>query len=257
MLTVDLSGRVAVVTGGSGQLGRAIVRTLASAGADVAIHYHSQETMANALAEEVREAGRRSVHVQADVTDRASVARMADEVVRSLGAPDIVVANAVIQIEPWSAVLEEAPDDYESQFASCVMQSVYLAKAFVPAMQERRWGRFIAINTECAMEAAANSSAYVAAKRGLDGVVRTLAKEIGRDGITVNQVAPGDTLSDRDRAIPGSEQRFAHYVRTVPLGRRGTDVEVANVVAFLASDLASFITGAYIPVSGGRVMPAI
>lgn len=257
MLALDLTGRLALVTGGSGELGRVMVRTLAAAGADVAIHYHRQEARAASLAEEVRGLGRRVMTVRADVTDGGSVLAMAAAVGEAIGMPDIVVANAVIQIDPWLAVLEQAPDDYLSQFASCVMQSVYLAKAFVPAMQARGWGRYVAINTECAMEAAAGSSAYVAGKRGLDGLVRTLAKEVGASGVTVNQVAPGDTVSERDRQAPGGAGDHAAYIRTVPLGRRGTDQEVAHAVAFLASDLASFITGAYVPVCGGRVMPAI
>jgi 3-oxoacyl-[acyl-carrier protein] reductase len=98
-------------------------------------------------------------------------------------------------------------------------------------------------------------SAYVGGKRGADGVLRVLAKEVGEHQVTVNQVAPGWTVSDRDRAA-GTE-RQPEYDRGVPLRRRGTDQEVANVVAFLASDLASFVTGAYVPVCGGNVMPCI
>lgn len=98
-------------------------------------------------------------------------------------------------------------------------------------------------------------SAYVSGKRGMDGVLRVLAKEVGEHGITVNQVAPGWTESDRMREMEGDPQ--AGYAASVPLRRVGTDQEIANVVAFLASDLASFITGAYVPVCGGNVMPAI
>ncbi|MHB1682837.1 MAG: SDR family NAD(P)-dependent oxidoreductase [Bacilli bacterium] len=105
--------------------------------------------------------------------------------------------------------------------------------------------------------AAANSSAYVAGKRGLDGIVRVLAKEVGEDQVTVNQIAPGWTISDSDRHRDTTSEMEERYRQTVPLKRRGTDQEVANVVAFVASDLASFITGAYIPVCGGRVMPGI
>src|SRR5690606_33100414 len=110
----------------------------------------------------------------------------------------IVVANAVIQYQ-WTSVLEQSPEDFQGQFDSCVMQSVYLAKAFIPQMQERGEGRFIGINTECSMQNAPTQSAYVAGKRGMDGVYRVLAKEVGQYGITVNQVAPGWTISDRDR----------------------------------------------------------
>jgi 3-oxoacyl-[acyl-carrier protein] reductase len=135
------------------------------------------------------------------------------------------------------------------------MQNVIMAKAFIPYMIEKKYGRFIGINTECSMQNFPTQSAYVAGKRGMDGIFRILAKEVGEHQITVNQVAPGWTISDRDREA-GTE-RSAEYDAKVPLKRRGTDQEIANVVAFLASDLASYITGAYIPVCGGNVMPAI
>jgi len=122
-------------------------------------------------------------------------------------------------------------------------------------MIERKWGRFVGINTECAMQNFPTQSAYVAGKRGMDGIYRVLAKEIGEHGITVNQVAPGWTISDRDRK--NHTERQQSYEQSVPLKRRGTDQEIANAVAFLASDLASFTTGAYLPVNGGNVMPSI
>ncbi len=254
MLTIDLSGKIALVTGASGQLGRVMARTLAECGADVVLHYHGNRQKAADLATEIRQLGQKAMVVQADVGDLASVRAMGAAIEAGLGMPHIVVANAVSQYA-WTTVLEQDPADYESQFRSCVLQSVHLAKVFVPAMQARGQGRMIGINTECAMQNAPTQSAYVSGKRGMDGVYRVLAREIGPDGITVNQVAPGWTVSDRDRE-EGTEAGEA-YVATVPLRRRGTDREIAGVVAFLASDLAAFITGAYIPVSGGNVMPAI
>jgi 3-oxoacyl-[acyl-carrier protein] reductase len=179
---------------------------------------------------------------------------MVSVVSAKLGIPDIVVVNAVEQIHPWSEVLEEAVEDYESQFRSCVLQTVLLAKATVPAMRERGWGRLIGINTECTMQLLPGMSAYAAGKRGMDGVMRVLAREIGPSGITVNQVAPGWTVSEKDRTTSVAD---AAYSRQVPLRRRGTDQEVANVVAFLASDLASFVHGVYLPVCGGNVMPTV
>lgn len=192
--------------------------------------------------------------VQADVADFESVLKMRDRVAESLGAPDIVVNNAVIQYQ-WKNLLEQDLDDYESQFRSCVMQSVHMAKAFVPLMIPKKSGRFIGINTECAIQTFPTQSAYAAGKKGMDAIYRVLAKEIGEHQITVNQVAPGWTISERDR-LNGTEHQEA-YEANVPLKRRGTDQEIANVVAFLASDLASFITGAYIPVCGGNVIPGI
>jgi len=254
-LTLDLSGRVAVVTGATGQLGRVMARTLALCGADVAVNYLKSEDMAQKLCAEITEMGRRALAVQADVTDKAQVDALRDAVAAGLGQADIIVNNAVSQYG-WKAVLEQAPADYESQFRSCVLHNVLMAQAFVPDMiAGGRGGRVIGINTECAMQNFASQSAYVSGKRGMDGVLRVLAKEVGEHGITVNQVAPGWTISDRDRESGGEDQ--PGYSATVPLRRRGTDQEIANVVAFLASDLSSYITGVYIPVCGGNVMPAI
>jgi len=254
MLKVDLTGRATVITGATGELGRVMARTLARCGSDVLLHFHENEQGAHQLCEDIQELGRRAGVVQADVGQAAGVARVAQIAKQTVGEPDIVVLNAVQQIHPWSPVLEESVEDYESQFRTCVLQAVHLAKAFVPAQKRKGWGRFIGINTECAMQMFETHSAYVAGKRGMDGVLRVLAKEVGRFGVTVNQVAPGWTLSDKDRKAPPDD---TNYARAVPLGRRGTDQEIANVVAFLASDLASYVHGAFVPVCGGNVMPCI
>jgi 3-oxoacyl-[acyl-carrier protein] reductase len=253
-MKIDLSGKIALVTGGSGELGREMVRALAECGADVAIHFQKQADQADRVMREALSMNVKAITVQADVTDAESVEKMAARIRKELGSPDIIINNAVIQYY-WKPVLEQGLEDYESQFRSCVLQNVLMAKAFVPAMQQKRWGRVIAINTECAMQNLPDQSAYTAGKRGMDGVLRVLAREVGEFGITVNQVAPGWTISENANA--GHNQEDASYIAAVPLRRRGTAREVANVVAFLASDLAAFITGAYIPVSGGNVMPAI
>ncbi|MEO2003533.1 MAG: SDR family oxidoreductase, partial [Candidatus Poribacteria bacterium] len=148
-----------------------------------------------------------------------------------------------------------ALEDYDGQYKSCVIHGVLMAKAFVPAMVEQKWGRVIATNTECAMQTFAGQSAYVSGKRGMDGVYRVLAKEVGEHEITVNQVAPGYMISDRARA--SGNERVESYEKNVPMKRRGEDKDIANAVAFLASDLANFITGVYLPVCGGNVMPRI
>jgi len=253
MLSIDLTGKIALITGSTGQLGRVMARTLASCGADIALHYLRNAEMAKALAEELRPLTGRVICVSADVGDLSQVLSMRDETARKLGDPDIIVNNAVVQYQ-WTTVLEQPIEDYESQFRSCVLQNVNMAKAFVPAMVKKGWGRVIGTNTECSIQCFPSQSAYVSGKRGMDGVMRVLAKEVGGSHITVNQVAPGWTISDNDRKNHSEVQPTDERI---PLKRRGTDQEVANVVAFLASDLASYITGAYIPVCGGNVMPAI
>ena len=253
-MKIDLTGKVGLVTGASGELGRVIARTLGECGADVAVHYGRNADKAESAAARVREFGVRAMTVQADITAGESVMAMRDAVVGELGEVDIVCANAVIQYD-WKSILEQDVADFEGQFRSCSLQLVLLAKAFAPTMIARGWGRFVVTNTECALQCLPGQGAYASAKRGLDGVVRVLAREIGPHGITVNQVAPGWMISDKYRESGG--QRQPEYEKNVPLRHRGEDVDIANAAAFFASDLARFITAAYLPVCGGNVIPGL
>ena len=252
-MEISLKGKIAVVTGATGQLGRVMVKTLASCGADIAVHYLKNKTKAEEIAKEIMESyAVKAVAVQADITDENSVNHMRDNIKKELGDPDIVVNNAVIQYT-WVSVLEQSLADFESQFNSCVKHNVLMAKAFIPGMiNKKTGGRFIGINTECSYLCNANSAAYASAKRGMDGLYKTLAKEVGRYNINVNQVAPGWTISERDRI--NKTEIAPEYSKNVPLDRRGTDQEISNAVLFLASELSAFVTGVCIPVCGGTVM---
>lgn len=253
-MKIDLSGKLALITGASGGIGRCIAKTFAECGADVAVHYYKDEISAQKVAADIRKTGRKAEIFQADITNPEEINSLKNNISAKLGAPQIIVNNAVIQYE-WKHILEQDLKDYESQFRSCVIHNVLMAKAFVPEMIKQKFGRVLAMNTECAMEMHETQSAYVAGKRGMDGVLRVLAREVGEFGITVNQVAPGWTITEKfGKRLP---EGAVEYAESLPLKRMGTDREVANVLAFLASDLASFITGAYIPVCGGNVMPAI
>jgi 3-oxoacyl-[acyl-carrier protein] reductase len=254
MIPIDLSGKNALVTGATGELGRVLARNLAVCGANVALHYFKNQARALDLQRELSSGGRKAAIVQGNVTDGISVTAMQKTLQQDFGPVDILVINAVEQY-PWKSILDQPVKDFEGQFQACVMQSVLLCKAFVPAMIAKRWGRVIGINTECAMQYQKFQSAYVSGKRGMDGLLRVLAREVGEHRITVNQVAPGWTITEKDRINRTEKQPV--YEKSVPLKRRGEDQEIAHAVAFLASDLASFITGAYIPVCGGNVMPAI
>lgn len=255
MISIDLRGHLAVVTGGAGQIGRAICATLAKAGCNVAVHYFHGEQRARELANRLKtEYGVSSAAFQADVSKLESVSAMQEQLVCSLGTPDILVNSAVVQYE-WKPLLEQDTADYISQFESCVLHNVNMAKAFLPAMQRKGWGRIIGVNSECAMQCFAGQSAYAAGKRGMDGILRTLAKEAGPYGVTVNEVAPGQTYSDRCRE--SGRRSSDAYLAQVPLRKQNTDWDVANAVLFLASDLASSVTGAFLPVCGGNIMPGI
>jgi len=232
-----------------------MVRTLSSCGADVAVCYHRAEDRARELVSDAVDKGVRAIAVHTDVTVEESILEMRDQVKATLGDADIIVNNAVIQCYPWLSVLDQPISDYESQYRSCVVHNVLMARAFVPGMMTKDWGRVIAINSECAMQANPGQSAYVSGKRGMDGVLRVLAREVGEHQVTVNQIAPGWMVSDKYRVDGVVSQE--EYERSVPLRRRGEDQDIANLVAFLASDLAGFISGQFISVSGGNVMPCI
>lgn len=255
MITIRLDGHLAVVTGGAGQIGRVICKTLAQAGCDVAVQYFHGKERAEELARRITEEyGVRCAAFAADVTKLKSVCAMRQEIQSMLGTPDIVVNGAVVQYD-WKSLLEQGTEDYVSQFESCVLHNVNMAKAFLPAMQEHGWGRLIGLNSECAMQCLEGQSAYAAGKRGMDGIFRVLAREAGPFGVTVNEVAPGQTYSDRYRE--SGKRSSDAYLSKVPLRKQNTDQDVANAVLFLASDLAASVTGAYLPVCGGNVMPGI
>jgi len=248
---IDLTGKIALVTGGSGDLGRVISRTLAACGAHVVVHYHARAAEAERVVADITAAGGKAWACRADLGNESETLQMASEIRAQVGDPHIVVANAVVQYQPWASVLEQPMTDFDGQYHSSVRQAVLLAKAFAPAMQRAKGGRIIGLSTECAAQCRPGQSAYVAGKRGMDAVLKVLAQELGPDGITVNQVAPGWMLSDRNR----DDAPVAWYENEIPLRRRGHDQDVANAIAFLASDLASYITGTWLPVTGGHVMP--
>lgn len=253
-MTINLSGQTALVTGASGDLGRVISRSLAACGADVAVHYHSNVDSAASLVAEIEGMGRRALAVQGDVSDRESVAAMRAAIEDTLEAPSIVVLNAVSKYT-WKPVLEQPLEDFEDQFQSCVAQTVLVTQAFAPAMVTRGSGRIIGISSEAALQCYTLHSAYAAGKRGMDGVLRCLAREVGPHGVTVNQVAPGWVVTDRDREA--GKEVHEGYASAVPLRRRGDDTDIAHAVTFLASEQAGFITGAFLPVCGGNVMVGI
>ena len=250
-LSIALSPRVALVTGATGELGRSISRTLAACGAKVAIHYHSSRDAALQLCDELNSTGADACIVGCDIADVTAVEQMRHEIEAELGRVDIIVNNAVTWFEE-KPVIDQQADQFDRVYRSSILQVWATAKVFSKPMIDRGWGRIISLGTEVSSQALINHAPYTAAKCAMDGMMRSLARELGEYGITVNQVAPGWVITDKDRKDRDEVQ--PDYERTVPLKRRGYDQDVANLVAFLSSDLAAFITGVRVPVCGGNVM---
>ena len=250
-MSFDLSNRVALVTGSSRGLGKAMVLELARAGAKVAINYaNSRETAERTLAE-VAATGAACCLVQADVTDEADVAHLCDEVASTLGPIDILVPNATCN-QPELPLEEYDWAFFQRMLDFFVKSPVLLTKACLPHMKRQQWGRIVQITSEVFTIGVAPFSAYVAAKGGQVGLSRSLARELAPYGITVNMVAPGWIPVERHAVY--SQEAKDHYLTGVPAARWGTPDEVAHAVVYLASNEAAFVTGQSIHVNGGRTV---
>jgi NAD(P)-dependent dehydrogenase (short-subunit alcohol dehydrogenase family) len=244
----DLTGRVALVTGGSKGLGRAMARGFAEAGADVVIASRHGDELESAAAEIRSDTGVRVAHFVADMTRREDVRRLADSAVAAMGRVDILVNNAGSNTpQPIDAILDEDWDGLvELNLNSCMA----LTRALVGPMKERRWGRIIHISSILGLTSASGRSAYSATKSALIGLTRAVANDLGGFGITVNCLAPGPFLTDLPASLLTEEQRSALAQRTA-LGRWGRPEELVGPALLLASEAGSYITGATLVVDGG------
>ena len=252
MIGIDLEGRAALVTGGSRGLGAAIGARLAEAGAAVVVNGFRYPERAQGVAEAIRAAGGRAVAVQADVRDPAAVAAMVARGEEALGLPVTIVVNNAGREERLAPPLELEWADYQ-QMIDLNCRAVYeTCRATLPAMRRAHFGRVINILTMAFLQGGRNFAAYNAGKGAMYGLSRNLAQELGCHGITVNMVAPGWMATERSAGA--SPEAIAALVRTTPLGRQGTARDIADAVLFFASPLAEFISGALLPVSGGKGM---
>lgn len=247
-----VEGRVALVTGGAGVVGSAICRAFAREGASVAIAYHRDGERAQALSAELEQLGVRAGAWQADVRDETEVAHLVAAAIDALGGIDILVNNAA-PASPPKPFAERGWADYETQIDVILKGAVLCSRAVVPHMTARGGGRIINVGTTAVDRVSGEQSAYVAAKAALTGLTRSMAEELGPAGITVNQVVPG-LMWTRDRDPAEGEAEPFRGLSPLRPGLARPD-HVADAVVFLASDRAAMITGAYLPVAAGMIMP--
>jgi len=254
--TFDLHGHRAVVTGASAGIGAEIVRLLAASGCDVAFCARNRAGV-DELAAATAELEGTVIPFVADMADGDDVARFCDDVEAQLGAPDILVNN--VGASPSRNFLYMSDDEWEELFRLNLLSAVRCTRRFLPAMRAGGWGRVIMVSTAAAKYPGAALIDYAASKAAMVATSTALARKYAADGVLVNAVLPGRVRTPMwERAageIAGAdgdvEAVFVERARDIPVGRFGTPIEVANVVAFLASDLASYVNGAAIDIDGG------
>jgi 3-oxoacyl-[acyl-carrier protein] reductase len=242
--------RTCLVTGSSRGLGRAMALELAARGHDVAVHYVRAAEAAESLAREIGGLGVKAEVFAADVADVEACKNLIKAVTESLGGLDVLVNNAGITRDGVAMRMKD--NDWTSVIDTNLSAAFYLSRAALRGMLQRRWGRIISISSVVGLMGNIGQANYVSAKAGLVGLTRALALEYGARGVTVNAVAPGFIESDMTAGLP--EELKARYLSSIAAGRFGRAEEVAKVVAFLASDEASYINGQTLAVDGGMAM---
>ncbi len=251
-MSYNLSGRVALVTGASRGLGAAIARRLGARGASVAVNYHASHDLAHAVRDSIVAAGGVAEVFHADVTDEEAVRRLVREVCDKFGrSVDILVCNATGP-QPFLPIEEQTWKDCLDQLRFFVKSPLLLVKEVMPGMRDRSHGRIIQIGSEVVELGRIEFAHYVGAKAAQLGMTRSWANELGPFGITVNLVAPGWIPVERHDSVP--RRQLEQYAAHVPLRRQGVPDDVAEAVAYLASDGANFITGQKISVNGGNTL---
>ena len=247
---MNLTGKVALVTGASRGIGQAAAIELAKAGADIIVNFIGNEAVAQETVEAIEALGRKAIKIKANVGDADDVQAMVDEAHATFGHIDILVNNAGITRD---GLLIRMKDSDWDEVLNINLKGVYLmTKAVAKLMVKQRAGRIINMTSVSGVTGNVGQANYAAAKAGVIGFTKTCAKELAARGITVNAIAPGLIETAMTDVLP--EKIKEGIAATVPLGRMGQPEEIAGVVTFLASDFASYITGQVLNVDGGMVM---
>ena len=247
---MQLTGKTAIVTGGSRGIGRAAALTLAEAGADVAVIYAGNTAAAEETVRLIEEKGRKGLAIQCDVADEAAVTAMVKDVKKELGRIDILVNNAGITRDGLLMIMKE--DDWQAVLDTNLTGAFHCTKAVTRLMMKQRSGSIINITSVVGETGNAGQANYAAAKAGLIGFTKSVAKELASRNIRCNAIAPGCIETDMTAVL--GEDTVDAMIKTIPMGRVAQPEEVAKAVLFLASDVASYITGQTLNVDGGMVM---
>ena len=242
-----MKGKIALVTGGSRGIGRAIALKLAEAGCDVAVLYAGRRDAAEETVQQLQGLGARAICVQCDVSDENQAAAAFKQVSDELGLPDILVNNAGIVRD--GLAMRMSAENFRAVLDTNLTGAFNMIHACLPGFLRRRSGRIINISSVSGMMGNAGQANYASSKAGLIGLTKTIAREVASRGITVNAVAPGFIETDMTRSM--NVDALNAGVKQVPMGRMGRPEDVANAVRFLASDEASYITGCVLKVDGG------
>jgi 3-oxoacyl-[acyl-carrier protein] reductase len=247
---IDLTGKSAVVTGGSRGIGKSIGLRLAQQGADVCLSYRGNAEAANATVAEIESVGRRALAVQADVTQPEAAEDLVKQALDAFGKVDILVNNAGITRD--DLIMRMKPEDWRDVLETNLFGAFWTLKAVTRPMLRAKAGRIINITSVSGQAGQMGQANYSSAKAGLIGLTKASARELASRGITVNAVAPGFVLTELTQDL--NDDLKSQITERTPLGRFGTTDEIAYAVAFLASDEAAYITGQVLAVDGGLVM---
>ena len=247
---MSLQGKNALVTGGSRGIGRAICLELARQGANILFSYAGNTSASEETLAQLRELGVKAIALQGDVADAQAVKTLIDTAVKELGSLDILVNNAGITRDGLAMTLKE--EDFDAVVDTNLKGAFLCMKEAARPMMKARYGRIVNLTSVVALRGNPGQINYCASKAGLIGMTKSLAKELGSRGVTVNAVAPGFIDTDMTAAMPESARQA--MLDTIPLSRPGQPEDVARAVAFLASDEAAYITGQVLCVDGGMAM---